>query len=187
MGITFLGGPYDGRDLEQRILNRHAQYVPIEGDLGKRIFLLMPNPGDLERLLRGEKVEKGEVYPYEQTTGAREADYRWAPGAMDRATRESRLKIHPDVRTSLTVISAGDRRRIVESLLELAETPKENWPTDRVRRLREDSESYILEVSKDWRAFFDLIDGWRIELLDIVRTEALRFFTQHRIPEGVPQ
>src|SRR5262245_33842487 len=65
MGITFVGGPYDGMEIDHTLVNRHAKIVPLTGDLGTRLFVFMPPRASWDAVLRGEPAENGSLHLYE--------------------------------------------------------------------------------------------------------------------------
>jgi hypothetical protein len=95
MVVQFVGGPYDGREIDQDLIDRFAEVRPVRGDVGARFFVLMPPPEDWARLVRGEEVRPQTTYPYERCDGPDSTWFQTVPaGAFDRAVSESRLKVH---------------------------------------------------------------------------------------------
>lgn len=37
MGLKFFGGPYDGKEIDNDWISRHARLVRVNGDLGMRL------------------------------------------------------------------------------------------------------------------------------------------------------
>jgi hypothetical protein len=185
MGFRFVGGPYDGMELDHTLVNRYATLAPVNGDLDTRLFVLMPSREDWDRIIRGEEVRPETLYPYERVFGPEGAWFRASPpGALDRARSESRLKLHSRARTALAALSEEDRRQVIEAVDALQQQPPDRWSKEKVIRISEDEPVYLLRVSPELRAFIRIAEGHQIELFDIVREEALRLFLERTLPAG---
>jgi hypothetical protein len=71
MAFHFVGGPYDGRQLEPAQLNVVARPEVFPTDNGHRTFVGMPaDPNECDRILRGDadraSVENSPRWPYER-------------------------------------------------------------------------------------------------------------------------
>jgi hypothetical protein len=80
----FRGGPYDGRTLTADELNTAGLIVPVATPTGDRMFVLLPLPEALDRVLAGE-VDRGAAsgtqVPYERVRPAGGgAGYEYAGG-----------------------------------------------------------------------------------------------------------
>jgi hypothetical protein len=188
MAFQFVGGPYDGMEIDPTLVNRHGSVVPVTGDLGTRLFVLMPPREDWDRLTRGEQVEPKPLYPYERVFGENGAWFQEAaPGALDRALTESRLQVHSRARPALAALSQGDRRLVIEAASALQESAPDRWPKDRVVRITDTEPVYLLRVSPDLRAFIRVTESGRIELSDLVREDTLQMFRERQRPAGSPR
>jgi hypothetical protein len=179
MGMRFIGGPYDGMEIDQTLLNRHAELVPVSGDLGMRLFMLMPPRASWEKILRGEAAKKGPLQPYERVFNPEGAHFEAVPaGAFDQALLEAKLKVHPRARTALAALSERDQRAVVQAAAALQNSDPSSWPHEAVERLGGDQPVYLLRVSPDLRAFLRVLESGGLELFDIMREDTLRLFLE---------
>ena len=184
MNVKFVGGPYDGMEVDHQKLNQNAQLFSVIGEAGGRSFALMPPRDVWDRLQRGECVEAGTLYPYEQFTGDTGMRFeKAAPDAVQRAQSESRLKVHSRAATGLGALSYGERRQVIEAADALQHEEPTRWPRDKVIRLSTTEPVFLLRVSPELRAFIRTPESGGVLLDDIVRKETLKLFRQHQEAE----
>jgi hypothetical protein len=189
MGMHFVGGPYDEMEIDPALINKHAQLVPVPSVLGMRLFVGMPKNRDVwERMIQGEKVTPDVLFPYERAFTPVGAHFIASPpGSLDRALSEAKLKVDPRARTALAALSAEDRRRVLEAADDLQHRPPKEWPGDQVLRISEDEPIYLLRVTPELRAFIRIVADGQVELLDIVREDTLRLFSEKHRDTGAPR
>jgi hypothetical protein len=183
MGFRFVGGPYDGVEIDPPTLYRHAPVQAVTGDVGSRYFVLLPPREDWERLVRGQVVPSSTTYAYERCSGPEDVRFQLVPpGTFEQARSESRLKVHSRARIALSVLSMPERRRVLEAADALQHRPPEQWPNGEVLRISEDEPDYVLRVPPDLRALVRLTEGGAVELSDVVRKDALELFRDWKHP-----
>jgi len=179
MGIKFFGGPYDGVEAEQAAINQHGITLPVNGDLGMRVFILMPPLENWLKLLRGEAAESVPIYPYERVSTPEGSRFEWPPsGGLEQALLEARLKIHPRALTALSTLSSDVRRSVIGIIAELQKTAPDSWPKQKVIGISDDEPIYLVNLPGQLRAFVRFLDTGEIELFDIMREETLRLFRE---------
>ena len=176
MDFKFLGGPYDGMKIDAELIDRHARMEPVTGDLGRRLFVLMPPREDWERAARGEKVKRKAFVPYEQAPGNEGMFQATSPESLEKARSEARLKIHPRARPALSVLAPDERRLVLDAADALQHEKPGRWPKERALPISPDEPVYLLRVSPSLRAIIRVTGAGEIELEDIVRKEALQLF-----------
>jgi hypothetical protein len=187
--LKFVGGPYDGMEIDHTLLTPPIAVLQAEeGDLTDRLFVIMPESREVwEKLVRGEKVwvAFGSYYEKESSPNGD----RYVSSSFDswmRAKSEAKLKAHPRAQTAFAVLSAEDKKRVLEAAVTLQGLPPDRWPADQVRLIDKGKQLYLLRVTPELLAFIRIVGGGQIELNDIVRAEALRLF-QEKYAAGVPQ
>jgi hypothetical protein len=182
MGLKFVGGPYDGIEIDHALINKHAQVVPVQGDVGDRLFVLLPDsPGVWARQVRGADVKPKRLIAYERFQSAGGVVFvESPPGAYDRALSEARLKVHPRARPALGVLSDDERRRVIEAADALQRESPTAWPDDQFIPFGGDEPLYLLRVTPDLRAIIRVVEEGQIELSDIVREETLQLFRDRK-------
>lgn len=183
MGLRFMGGPYDGKEIDHALINKHGHPAPVYGDLGMRPFVLMPDdPSVWDRIVRGEKLKVERLVPYERVSSGTIGELFFVasrPGEFERALSEAKLKIHSRAKTALDALSETDRRKVIESADTLQHTPPGNWPKEKVIPLGENG-MYLLRVTPELRAFIRINDGEQIEVVDLVREDTLHLFLERQ-------
>jgi hypothetical protein len=188
MGFRFIGGPYDGMDIDPALLDRYATLSSTNGDLRARLFVQMPPREDWDRLIRGEEVRPVPAVTYEQVLGPEGVSFRAAaPDAIERARSESRLKITSLARTMLAGLSEPERRRVIEAADALQQDPPERWSQEKVLRISEEEPVYLLRVPPDLRVFVRITEDQRLELFDVVREATLQLFRERPPAAGAPR
>jgi hypothetical protein len=192
MGLRFVGGPYDGREIDHSVINKLGQVAPVNGDLGRRLFVLLPDdPLVWDRMVRGEEVKPEKLIPYERVqvvaSGSTNGTFFVSSrsGDFKRALREARLRIHSRARTALNALSELDHRRVMEAVDALQQKPLESWPKDRVLPLNEEKGAYLLRATPELRAFVRRTEEGQIELVDVAREDALQLFLKRQPDAGV--
>jgi hypothetical protein len=94
------------------------------------------------------------------------------------AALDRKLQIHPRAYPALSSLSEWDQAKILAAVEMLQPGQPDSWNPDDVVRLYEDQPIYLLRVSPELRAFVRILDSEEIELLDIVREEALQLFQE---------
>jgi hypothetical protein len=183
MRFGFVGGPYDGMDIDPPTVYRYASVRAVDGDVGSRLFVLLPPREEWDRLVRGEAVPSNATFAYERFSGPEDVWFQSVPpGTFERAQSESRLKVHSRARIALAALSMPERRRILEAADALQHRPPEQWPNGDVLRISEEEPDYLLRVPPDLRALVRLTEGGAVELSDIVRKDALELFRDWKRP-----
>jgi hypothetical protein len=81
MQAEFCGGPYDGVELDEEVVNRYARPLPHGSG---RNFIRMPPRADWDAVLRGEKSKEGPFDAatpvYERVLLAEEVEFRYETG-----------------------------------------------------------------------------------------------------------
>jgi hypothetical protein len=185
--MQFVGGPYDGMEIDHSLLNRYAKIQSVKGDLGGRVFVLMPPRSSWDALQRGEPAEAGTPYPYEWLFDPEGPHFEYSsPGDLEQALLEAKLKVHSRAHTALAALSDSERRAVIGTAAGLQQSPPSSWPRDQVVHLGEDKPVYLLKVSPELRAFIRLTDTGQLELFDIAREDTLRLFLErYRAGSGV--
>ncbi len=180
MGIKFVSGPYDGKEAEYTDVVRHADLLPFKGDLGERLFVLMPTPESWDHLLRGEEAEAPPKYIYEEERTPDGPRFKWDQdgGAMEQAKWESRLKVNLRARTALSTFATELRNSIVRVVAALQRVPPEKWSKDQAERITDDAPVYLVVLPDAMRAFVRVLDTGELELVDIMSEDTLRLFRQ---------
>ncbi len=176
MDYKFLGGPYDGMSIDAALIDRHARRQTVTGDLGRRLFILLPPREDWERASRGEKVKPRAVFAYEQAPGNEVVFQAASLKSLEKAQSEARLKVHPRARPALSVLAPDERRLVLDAADALQHEEPSRWPKERALPISPDEPVYLLRVSPSLRALVRVTGAGEIELEDIVRKEALQLF-----------
>jgi hypothetical protein len=184
MKAKFVGGPYDGMEIDPNQLNKAAVtggglILPISSDLGSRMFVLMPPREIWDSIMKGENVAVPSRYdPYERKFSSEGTVFEACPeGAIEQAQRESRLKISPLAHNILSALSDTDRHAVI-SLVSSLDLNDFSLLPHRVLRLNSDRPVYTLQPTEKLRAFVRILDSGEIELLDIIPEETLRLFLE---------
>lgn len=187
MGIPFVGGPYDGREIEDEVLFRHARFEDVTGDLGKRVFALMPPPGAWGALVRGDE-SAGPKYAYEQVSTPDGVRFVW-PGSdgLEAARREAKLAVHPRAKTALGTFSSDLRDQIVRVVAGLTEIPRGEWVAHGAVHLLESKPIYLVKLPRPYQAFVRVRDDGRVELFDIFHEETIQQFAEKYAVAGAPR
>jgi hypothetical protein len=189
MGVMFVGGPFDGTEIDHTLINKYAEVTPINGDLGLRLFVLMPDSREVwERMVRGEKVKPQRLFPYERVLTAGGGFFVASPlGAFDQALLEAKLRIHERAKTALAALPDGDARRVVATAASLLKSPPDQWLKQEVLRLDDEKPVYLLRVTPELRAFVRVTERGEVELFDIVREDTLKLFEERSRDAGAPR
>jgi len=111
--------------------------------------------------------------------------FEWpAPGSLDQALLEARLKIHPRAQTALSTLPNELRRVIIDVVAELQKTAPEEWPAQSAMKVTDDKPVYLVKLSGPLRAFVRILESGELELFDIVREDTLRQFVQRYAKVG---
>jgi hypothetical protein len=187
MAIQFFGGPYDGRKADLAAINQYASILPVSGDLGNRVFVLMPPPTSWDELIRGASAQAGPVYPYERVMTPEGPRFEWQSGSgLDRALLAAKLKVHPRAQTALSTLSNEARQAIVDVVVELQKVQPEKWPAQSVVRVTPDKPVYLVRLAGMLSAFVRILENGELELFDIVREDTLHQFVQRYGKVGAP-
>jgi hypothetical protein len=80
--FKFVGGPYDGHEISHEVVNQVALLrLPPPTESGTRLFVLMPDYRDYEKILAGELAAEDvvdQVHPYERFHTGTAAEFRYA-------------------------------------------------------------------------------------------------------------
>ena len=179
MGLKFFGGPYDGKEIGNDQINRYAQLVPVNGDLGIRLFVLMPDdPVEWDQMVSGKDGKSKSLIPYERIpTNAGFIFFASPPGEMDRAISQANMKINTRAKIALDALSGEDRRRVLEAADALQDSSPQEWK-DNVVSIASDKPVYLLRVTPELRAFIRRLESGQIEIFDLVREDTLRLFME---------
>ena len=179
MRIKLFGGPYDGVEVDHTAINQHASILPVSGDLGTRVFVLMPPPESWDKLIRGEPAETSPLYPYERVSTPEGPRFEWpALGGLDQALLEAKLKVHQRAQTALSTLSWDHRRAVINTVADLQKSDPESWPKQGIIRISEDKPVYLLQLRDGLRAFIRILESGEIELFDIIQEDTLRLFLE---------
>lgn len=90
MIAPFMGGPFDGLELDHNQINAHCEMVPIPTEAGVRLFVLMPPLSDWDRLVAGVVSKEGvtgKFHPYERVFAGSRVEFHDAAvnGAFQQA------------------------------------------------------------------------------------------------------
>lgn len=185
MGMKFVGGPYDGQDLDYEQVVRHADLVTVSGDVGTRQFVRMPDRASWEARLRGETVGKGPQVVYERTVGPDESHWKWiSDRAFDQAQREGRVKLPLGGRSAWLFLDPRDRRAVLRKLAPLVDREPASWPQARFTSRTEDEALYAYQVPPDWLVFVKPLEGGGVELFDIMTEGTMEKYLQHAHAEN---
>ncbi len=177
--MTFVGGPYDGMEIDYPLVDRHATVVRLTGDLGTRLFVLMPPHPSWVSLLRDEPAATEPRIPYERVFGPDGAHFEArSEDDFGEAQLEASLKVHSRARTALATLSERDRSAILKAVSRLQHQDPASWPLEKVSPNGSDRPVYLLHVSPDLLAFVQTSGPHGIELLDIMWEETLRVFLE---------
>jgi hypothetical protein len=182
MAFLFVGGPYDGMEIDHELINRHTSIIPVSGDLGTRLFVLMPPREQWDALIHsGPPVREGVHQLYERVFDSGGAHFELAlPDALAQAQLEATLKVHPRARTALSALPDVSRRAVVQAVSALQTTHPEQWPGNSVSRLSPDKPLYLVRATPELRAFVRALEPKGVELLDVVRENTLRLFLERQ-------
>jgi hypothetical protein len=184
MGIKFHGGPYDGVEAEDALVNKCASILRVRSDLGMRVFALMPPREIWDRLLRGESVDTSPLFPYERIVTADGPHFEWpSPGALDQALLEANLKVHQRASTALSTLNESDRRAMIRAVTKLQKTEPGSWPEEHAVQVGADPSIFLLRVGA-LVGFVQQLDTGQLELFDVAREDTLRLFLERYRPVG---
>lgn len=180
MGFKFVGGPYDGRDIEHTDLNRIGGPHIEAGSLGVRAFMSMPPVGQWESAVRGAKVdgERAELYEREFTPEGVRWVWDETGSRLERAQLEARLEVQPLAKSALLTLSDDLRKSVVDTACDLQRSDPATWSDRLVKRVSADEPLYLVRLPQGLRAFLRVLPTGRLELMDIVSAETLRLFTE---------
>lgn len=184
MGIPFVGGPYDGRELDGESLYGRVPFERVLGDLGNRVFVLMPPPEAWD-VAGGGDASTGIQYAYERVTTPDGQRFEWrGQGGLEEARREADLAVHPRAKTALNTFPDEFQRDVVQTVTALLNVPPDRWPRPGVMHLLDGKPVYLVTLPRSYRAFVRVRDDGRVELFDIFREETLRQFAERYAPAG---
>jgi hypothetical protein len=184
----FVGGPYDGREIEVQLLNSpNAPGIRVTGDLVDRFFLRMPeSPDAWDRITRGEPAVAGENGPWYEKIPEERCVLSSAE-AIEQAKREANVKALSRVEIAFTLVSAEDKKRVLRAATALQGFPPDKWPADRVRLWDKLTRLYLLDIPPELQAFIRVVGDGQIELTDLFRAETLRYWQEQYRSAGVAQ
>ncbi|MFO0796604.1 MAG: hypothetical protein U0804_03950 [Gemmataceae bacterium] len=185
MSVLFVGGPYDGRELDGESLYGRVPFERVLGDLGNRVFVLMPPPEAWD-VAGGGNASSGIQYAYERVATPEGHRFEWrGQGGLEEARREAGLAIHPRAKTALSTFPPELQRDVVQTVAALLNVPPERWPSRGVMHLLDGKPIYLVTLPRSYRAFVRVRDDRRVELFDIFREETLRQFAEQYASAGV--
>jgi hypothetical protein len=90
MANCFVGGPYDGLELDDVELSEFTTLVPVRTDRGIRVFSLLPPLREWDRVAAGVPFAEPGRYAYELVLTGDSGEFRDAVenGAYEQAVRE---------------------------------------------------------------------------------------------------
>lgn len=93
MANCFVGGPYDGLELDDFQLSEFTTLVPVRTDRGIRVFSLLPPPREWDEVAAGVSPVASGQYAYELILSGDSGEFRDAVenGAYERAVSEGRV------------------------------------------------------------------------------------------------
>src|SRR4051794_25699485 len=109
MGFRFVGGPFNAMEIDHELLNQHALFHLVTGDLGTRLFVFMPNRANWDKIVSGELASPKDslngmdlFQTYERAYGPEGPHFNWSPpGAYEQAQIEAKLKVQTRALTAL--------------------------------------------------------------------------------------
>jgi hypothetical protein len=177
MELRFVGGPYDGREIEAELLGTHASIQSVESGSRVRQFVLMPSPDDWARQLRGEATDPSPAHLYERVAAPDGPRLVYGtPDALDQARFESSVTLRPRARTALSTLEPETREAAVRTVVGLLDTPPDDWPGQVVKRDQGGWALRMVPIPGGFWAFILPQPVGRAELLDILRDDTLRLF-----------
>lgn len=90
MANCFIGGPYDGLELDDSQLSEFTTLVPVRTDRGIRVFSLLPPLREWDRVAAGMPPTAPGRYAYELVLSGDSGEFRDAVenGAFERAVSD---------------------------------------------------------------------------------------------------
>jgi hypothetical protein len=181
--FRFVGGEYDGKELSVDSVNKHATIIPVNGDLGNRLFLLMPPVTFWGQFLK-TRVEA--VHAYERVFTERGPEFHAAPaGSIDKALSEAKIRADTRAKAALDTLAYSDRNRVIDQINALQNQQPHRWPPDKVAKLKGQERTYILSVPPHLRVLFKLIDKSDILLVDVLHKDTIDSFLRSQGIAGV--
>jgi hypothetical protein len=163
-------------------------YIQNSPDVDRQTAVILQGLANLGLVDPGYEGEtNGKPYMWvSNANGARVLRYIESSPSRQ-AALESSLAVHPRAQTVLSALSYWDRLKVLSAAEALQSADHASWPREEVNRLEEDKPIYLLRVSPDLRAFIRILDSGELELLDVVRKEALQLFHERQRATGAHQ
>jgi hypothetical protein len=176
-------------EIDPTMLNGNGVVFSVPGEVGPRMFVLLPPREDWERIVRGEKVKAPPslvLYePYEQQGAEGTWFQKVTFGAFLQANLKSLIKIDPRALPALDALPVEERQQVLVAAVALQQQDPVRWPKELVIRVDDDKPFCLLRASPSLRAFIRIQEGGELELFDIAREETLRWFGKQAQPAGV--
>jgi hypothetical protein len=180
MSLGFEGGPYDGMDVNHALGHEPARIVPVTGDVGRRVFVLLPPRASWDALLRGERAATEPPEIYERVFEPDGSHFvATAQEAFNQAQLEARLKLHARGSTALGALSWRDRDAVLKAAAALQTSDPASWPAEVVSQHRPDEPLYVLRVPPEMLVLIEALEHGGIEVIDIMREETMRLWVEH--------
>ena len=96
-------------------------------------------------------------------------------------------KIHNGALTAMDGLPDADRQRLLVAVERLQDTDPADWPADDVVRLPDPNPLYLLRLAPDYRVILGRTTTNELEIRDIFRAEALRFWLHQEGRNGSPR
>ncbi len=178
--FRFVGGEYNGKEVSVEAVNKHAHIVPVSGDLGTRLFALMPPLNYWQKFL---KTNAEPLYPYERVFTESGPEFHAAqPGSLDKALSESKIRVDALAKAALDTLAYSERTLVIDELDALRREQPSRWPAEKVRSLDTSTRKYLLTVPPRLCAVFTLTDKNEILVVDVLHADAIeRFLTSQGI------
>lgn len=87
-----------------------------------------------------------------------------------------RFTLHRRARAAIDVLTPAERKAVRAKLVELADSPIEQWPARGALRISQEEPLYFAPVDESLRVILRGAEGQPPELLDLVRHETLQWF-----------
>ncbi len=97
------------------------------------------------------------------------------------------VTLHRRVRMTLDSLPESDRERLLETAGMLRQTAPDQWPSEKVVRLNGDRPLYMVRVTPDLRAFVERSEANAIQVVDLVREDALQWYLASTRNGGRPE
>jgi hypothetical protein len=188
MNFRFVGGPYDGLELDESEVYRLGAWHKVRGEFVRKTFLLMPPREDWEPLLRGESARNEAIVPYEFNYSESGLFYR-SPSAAEYqdAIRLASIEVSSLARTNLMELPKEQSQRVLDAVAVLLKKPPHEWFSGNVESLHDDDLTYLMRVPPDLCVFLNqspFTGG--AEIRDVMREGTLKFLSQQQLPVEVP-